>query len=218
MMLRQSMMVSAWTNPGFAGVLAGGAGARSFLGSQMNDTQRQVRSELGQSAKSLAFSTVRPGGTLDLMNELGKMPSKLTAWGDALLRSQEHLKEWSAGLSAVFSRREARQIARAIESGARTSGSAGALQSANDDLKDELQRYGDVFTNSFNRVVELLTKMATVTVKAVEYLTPIDEIADLLNDWMGSKGADTGAFHEYVKEMGARKIDPATKRPGRPVG
>lgn len=165
------------------------------------DEMKNTAMEFGNNARRMMGLTLNPldkvKAPIDMAKQIADFPRLLRKWGEELKSSQEHLRAYNSTIANAYIASEARQIKRNIESGTRTGGSTKALIQSMDGLKDSTQLYQDLSTNVMNSIVKLGTDGLTEIVKIVEYVTYIEEVAQVLNEMLGEAGGEQSAFQFF---------------------
>lgn len=129
----------------------------------------------------------------------------LDGWASNLKESQRHLAKYNGELAASFVRSEFRDIRRDIGSAGRRAGSTAELTSALDDLRDMTRPYQDQAINILNSLLTNFVKATTLAGRAVELLTPIDEISALINKIFEDKSKDF-PVNDFLRELHDRDL------------
>lgn len=167
--------------------------------------EQRVFGEFGDTVQRLA--------RLDL-RALAEMPGNLRRWSDALLESRRHLAQFNASLAGTFARAEVRDIQRSIASGQRTAGTTDRLSESFNDLKDEIQPYGDAVTNSLNLLVGVANRGLAEFLRIAPMVSPmartLKAIADAINK-LSPRPSGKSGLQEWLDSINAssRRDHPA---------
>ncbi len=169
----------------------------------------QVRQQIKGQAGQFVGNVTRminpfniPSSVKRLFTQVKQLPDQLTRWGDALQNSQRYLEMYNVTIAETMRQSELADLKRNIGVGQRTAGSVAGVVKSVDSLKDAIQPYRDLGTNLTNRVVQLGSNVANVFIKLAEYATPIDELVDFANWFMGKEGEDQkqSLFNQFVND------------------
>lgn len=162
-------------------------------------------------------------GFKGLADTITELPGALRSWGDSLVESQRHLRDYNGSIAYAFSESERREMLRNVESGARTGGSTASLSEALSDLKDEIQWHKDIMTNGFNGVVTVLTQLLVAALKTADAAERVAEqvpiIGPILQTWRRlldqQKPVNTPAqdLLDYMNNMPPTRINQPPRRP-----
>lgn len=149
-------------------------------------------------------------GTLGLAGHAKKLGEKFVElatatedWGRELMDSQKHLMAFNGNIARAFLETERRDILRNIESGKNTGATTSNLANAWNDLKDEMQPFKDVLTNSLNTIAIAVTMVVKTVVK---YGKPLAEgVLFMQKNWpWGDKSVEADElppFQEFLKVL-----------------
>lgn len=146
----------------------------------------------------------------------------IRSWGDSLMQSQEHLKNFSGVMAEAYLQQERRQILRAIQTGARTGGTVLDLQKSLDEFKDQIQPYKDLLSNIFNEVAAIGLTLGTAAAAMVKHIpvmgTNIGALVAAINAWLGgAPTTDTAGYRliQHLVDLDARGDPSFIKTPRR---
>ena len=188
--------------PGFGGPNSPGGLGRAITG---NVT-------IGTLARAV---TLDPVAITKTLVEMAKLPDRLMKFGDSLIHAQEGISVLSSSMSESVMRLNADRYRRDLRTAAMTGSTFSRLTASQSRLEGRLQPYQAMAQNLTNFGATQLLRLIELGAKAVEYLSPIDEIRDKINEWIGSSSAtDPGMLTRAITDIASRPTPRYPDPPG----
>jgi hypothetical protein len=170
-------------------------------------------------------------GPRNLMRQTGRFAgvmvragTALTAFTQALRLSTDALKAiqapyvpYSGVMMAAYVRYRGQEIRRMQQMGQLTGGSYSSMVEAKSRLEDTVTPYRALGTNVSNKIAEWTMEFTNLVIRLIEAVSPIDEIRDSINAWLGGRGAGRVPPHiQVLRDIQAGQFIAPPPRPGRP--
>lgn len=155
---------------------AGAEGAAPFVGKE----QAGVLGQAAHTATGMAVATgeiasgnplLMAKGVVDAATEIAKLPGLLTDWGDALLKSKEHLAQFSQQMAGANAMADLRTFQRDVQSAQGTDTQYANLSDAMQDLQDATRPLKDAAFNTIAKGVADGVRKMTELVDTVKWIT-----------------------------------------------
>lgn len=217
----------AGNSPGGGGG-GGGQGGNNFVGQQIRGIARQaagtaIGQAVGQSLQTLRLA-MRYSGPLGAMNMtkdmagkgievvtwLAKLPGRLKDFGEALVKSREHVAQYNGTLAAAMAKLEVERIGRDIRLGAATARSGAYQTGQQSRLENNLLPMQAIWSNLTNIITGGIQQGTNVILEkiggALAAAPGFAAAGKALEKMAKDDGAKGGPLNDFIKDLGGGKF------------
>lgn len=205
-----------------------GGGQNSFIGNQLRGIARQavgtsIGTAVGQSLQvlRLAMRYSGPMGGINIAKDaagkgievvswLAKLPGRLKDFGEALVKSREHVAQYNGTLAAAMAKIEHERLARDIRLGAATAKSGAYQTGQQSRLENNMLPMQAIWSNLTNIVTGGIQQGANVILEKIGgalAATPgFSAAGKALEKMAKDDGAKGGPLNSFVNQLGSGQL------------